>query len=137
MTVRTASFLYLALFAGLALAPATVSAQEDERPEWTIEHSWAPTTNVSFEVSEGTWMDLDVSPDGRTIVFMSNKDQEKKRYFSLYAMNLDGSGIRRLTEGAHFDGFPHFSPDGRRLVFVSDRNATSRRDLNVFLADWR
>lgn len=76
-------------------------------------------------------------PDGRTIVFMSNKDQEKKRYFSLYAMNLDGSGIRRLTEGPHFDGFPHFSPDGRRLVFVSDRNATSRRDLNVFLADWR
>lgn len=76
-------------------------------------------------------------PNGRAIVFMSNKDQEKKRYFSLYEMDLEGKNVRRLTHGEHFDGFPHFSPDGKRLVFVSDRNAKSRRDLNVFLADWR
>jgi Tol biopolymer transport system component len=53
-------------------------------------------------------------------------------------MNVDGSGLRRLTNYDGFDGFPCFSPDGAKLVFISNRNGKDpRKDLNVFIADWR
>jgi len=77
-------------------------------------------------------------PDGRTIVFASNMHSPKGGKFSIYAMNLDGSGLRRITDHDGFDGFPCFSPDGRQLVFISNRNGKNpRKDLNVFIADWR
>jgi hypothetical protein len=61
MTTRTGRSLFLLLVSAVLAAPAVA---KDERPEGTIDHAWAPTQDVSFEVSEGTWMDLDVSPDG-------------------------------------------------------------------------
>jgi TolB protein len=77
-------------------------------------------------------------PDGKTIVFASNMDAKTPGRFSLYAMNVDGSGLRRLTTHDGFDSFPHFSPDGSKLIFISNRNgADPRRDLNIFMADWR
>jgi Tol biopolymer transport system component len=77
-------------------------------------------------------------PDGRTIVFASNRDAARPGQFSLYAMNVDGTGVRRLTFHDGFESFPHFSPDGTKLVFISNRGGKDpRRDLNVFLADWR
>jgi TolB protein len=77
-------------------------------------------------------------PDGRTIVFASNMDAGSPGRFSLYAIGVDGQGLRRLTWHEGFDSFPHFSPDGAKLVFISNRNgADPRRDLNVFMADWR
>ena len=50
-------------------------------------------------------------------------------------MNVDGSGLERVTYADSFASFPMFR-DGTRLVFCSDRNATAPRELNVFLADW-
>ena len=77
-------------------------------------------------------------PDGKTIVFASDKDATRPGQFSLYAMDVDGGNVRRLTAHDGFDSFPHFSPDGTKIVFISNRGgADPRRDLNVFLADWR
>jgi Tol biopolymer transport system component len=77
-------------------------------------------------------------PDGKTIVFASNMDATTPGRFSLYAMNVDGTGLRRLTTHDGFDSFPHFSPDGTKLIFISNRDGKDpRRDLNIFIADWR
>ena len=77
-------------------------------------------------------------PDGKTIVFASNVHAPKGGKFSIYAMNVDGTGLRRITDYDGFDGFPCFSPDGTKLVFISNRNGKDpRKDLNVFIADWR
>jgi TolB protein len=77
-------------------------------------------------------------PDGKTIVFASNVHAPRGGKFSIYAMNADGSGLRRITTHDGFDGFPCFSPDGKQLVFISNRNGKDpRKDLNVFIADWR
>ena len=46
---------------------ALLSAQS--RSEWDVTKPFGPTTEIAFETNEGTWMNLDVSPDGRQIVF--------------------------------------------------------------------
>ena len=51
-------------------------------------------------------------------------------------INVDGSGLERVTFNDTFDGFPMFSPDGKKLVFASNRNAAKQGDTNIFIADW-
>ena len=58
------------------------------------------------------------SPDGRRIVFESNRDGN----YEIYVMNADGSGVTRLTDNDDEDYSPDWSPDGRRIAFESDRD---------------
>jgi Tol biopolymer transport system component len=51
-------------------------------------------------------------------------------------INLDGTGLERITSAEGFDGFPVFSADGRYLVFGSNRNNGDSSDTNVFIAEW-
>jgi Tol biopolymer transport system component len=78
---------------------------------------------VSFETSEGTWISLDVSPDGKTIVFELLGD--------LYTLPVTGGTATRISSGPGFDSQPRWSPDGKRIVFLSDRNGAE----NVWLCD--
>jgi Tol biopolymer transport system component len=63
-------------------------------------------------------------------------DDPRGRNFDLYMINVDGTGLERITFNETFDGFPMFSPDGKKLVFASNRNAKKPGDTNVFIADW-
>ena len=76
------------------------------------------------------------TPDGRQIVFSSNKHKCDGRQFELYRMNVDGSGLEQITNFGGFASFPEFSPDGRKLVFASDYQGKSRYEFNIFVADW-
>lgn len=82
-----------------------------------------PTRVARFQVSEGTWLSLDVSPDGRNIVFDLLGD--------LYILPITGGKARRITSGMAFNRQPRYSPDGRHLVFVSDHSGSD----NVWIAD--
>ncbi len=79
---------------------------------------------------------------GKRIIFSSNMDdwrEDQKRYghnFELYLINVDGTGLERLTYNNTFDGFPMFSPDGKKLVFASNRNPEKPRATDIFIADW-
>jgi tetratricopeptide (TPR) repeat protein len=57
------------------------------------------------------------SVSGNRIAFMSNRDGNEE----IYIMNLDGSGLKRLTNNAANDGLPIWSPDGKTIAFVSDQ----------------
>ena len=84
-----------------------------------------PAKPLKFTTDEGTWLSLDVSPDGRTIVFELLGD--------IYTIPMAGGAATRLTSGQPFDAQPHFSPDGKSIVFVSDRSQSD--NLWVMNAD--
>ena len=60
---------------------------------------------------------LNWSPDGRKIVFVSDRDGN----LEIYVMNADGSGQRNLTRHPGYDSDPEWSPDGRKIAFATKR----------------
>lgn len=68
---------------------------------------------VQFTTDEGTWMSVDVSPDGQTIVFDMLGD--------IYTLPVAGGEAKPIATGMAFDSQPKFSPDGKWIAFVSDR----------------
>lgn len=80
-----------------------------------------PARTLELTTSRGTWMSVDVSPDGRTLVFDILGD--------LYTLPIEGGRATRITSGMAYDAQPRFSPDGKWIAFVSDRTG----DENVWL----
>src|SRR5688572_15914588 len=74
----------------------------------------AAVRKAEFKATKGTWLSLDVSPDGKTIVFDLLGD--------LYTLPIEGGKATKLTTGMAFDAQPRFSPDGKKVVYVSDRS---------------
>jgi TolB protein len=54
----------------------------------------------------------------------------------LYVINIDGTGLERITYYPDFDSFPMFTSDGKRLVWASNRNGKQLHKTNIFIADW-
>ena len=75
-----------------------------------------PTRTLDFTTDEGTWISLDLSPNGETIVFELLGD--------LYTLSAAGGEATRITDGPGYDMQPRYSPDGTKLVFVSDRDGS-------------
>ncbi len=107
-----------ALVAAAALAanpPLSAQQSGDDAPHLQQEGlPLAPERTITTSFTEGSWMSVDVSPDGQTLVFDFLGD--------LYTMPITGGAATPLTRGMAFDGQPRFSPDGERVVFTSDRS---------------
>jgi Tol biopolymer transport system component len=74
------------------------------------------------------------SPDGKQIVFCSNRDSEED--LELYIMDRDGKNVRKLTNAPKcYNGGPFFSPDGKRVIFRSDRKKKDHLQLYVINTD--
>jgi imidazolonepropionase-like amidohydrolase/Tol biopolymer transport system component len=71
------------------------------------------TREIRINVDNGTWMNVDVSRDGKLIAFDLLGD--------IYVMPIGGGTPTRIAEGLAYEQQPRFSPDGKRIAFVSDR----------------
>lgn len=91
---------------------ATTAPRKDEK--WDVNAPRGATLRqVAIRTDEGTWMDVDVSPDGRTLAFALLGD--------IYTMPIAGGTPTRVAEGMAWEAHPRFAPDGRRIAFTSDR----------------
>ena len=82
-----------------------------------------PTRKIDFNTKEGSWMSLDISPDGNTILFDLMGD--------IYTMPATGGKATPVTKGLAYDVHPRYSPDGKKILFISDRNGAD----NVWYID--
>jgi Tol biopolymer transport system component len=77
------------------------------------------------------------TPDGKKILFASNRHKCDSSLFELYLINLDGSGLEQVTDYGKFTSFPEFSPDGKQLIFSSSYQGKGNYEFNIFRADWK
>ena len=75
-------------------------------------------------------------PSDKKIIFSSNHHSTHGYDFQLYLIDLDGTNLKQITWESEFNAFPMFSPDGKKLVWSSNRMQDSKRETNVFIADW-
>ena len=93
------------------LVVATLATAQDKK-KWDVNNPGGPYKDVAFDVSEGTWMNLDVSPDGKEIVFDLLGD--------IYTMPAAGGEAKALRTGLAMEVQPRYSPDGKSILFTSD-----------------
>ena len=100
--------------AAAATRTATKAKAADAKPEppkWNVDAPPGPLSTVSIDTDEGTWMSVDVSPDGKDIVRPAGRRTRSRR----------GAQAHALTHGISWDEQPRYSPDGKWIAFTSDR----------------
>src|SRR3954453_8598224 len=94
---------------GIQAAPS--GGKKDQK--WDVSARHGPGHDVTIDTTDGTWMNLAVSPDGREIAFDLLGD--------IYVMPVTGGEARPIAQGNAWDMQPRYSPNGREIAFTSDR----------------
>ncbi|MCX8490296.1 MAG: amidohydrolase, partial [Cyclobacteriaceae bacterium] len=102
------------LFAQDPKSDAKADSAKKEKPKKKKDLPLEIARRISIKTNEGSWMSLDVSPDGKTIAFDFLGD--------IFTMPITGGKPTQFTKGMAFDSHPKFSPDGTKLLFISDRS---------------
>ncbi len=117
-TALTRPALAILSLIAIASLPAPAAHAQDDTPSpdslATESLPLEPTREIRLTTSEGSWISVDISPDGTTLVFDLLGD--------LYTLPVEGGAATPLLTGPAFESQPRFSPDGSEIVFVSDRS---------------
>ena len=108
----------------LILLPLDIFAQENstkksdstESKKATKELPLEPGRQLHLKTTEGTWLNLDVSPDGKQIAFDMMGD--------IYLLPIDGGKAKRITSSIAYETHPNFSPSGTHIAFTSDKSGS-------------
>jgi imidazolonepropionase-like amidohydrolase/Tol biopolymer transport system component len=92
----------------------TVFTFAQEKDKWDVQKPAGPSKSINFNTDEGTYMNVDVSPDGKNIVFDLLGD--------IYKMPITGGKATLLSGGMAFEVQPRFSPNGKYISYTSDKN---------------
>ncbi len=112
-TMRYLFICFLCSIHFFATAQTTRDTARQSATTWDVNNPPGQVyRDVSFTITEGTWMNLDVSPRGDAIVFDLLGD--------IYTMPITGGTAKVLRQGLSYDVQPRFSPDGSKVLFTSD-----------------
>jgi len=104
--------LHTALALSVALALGQTHAN-DKQDKWLVDSPKGEFIDATISTEQGTWMNIDVSPDGNTLVFDLLGD--------IYTMPISGGEATQLTSDIAWQMQPRFSPDGKHIAFTSDQ----------------
>ncbi len=99
--------------ADAAKEPGKQAGKEADKKKWDVNHPPGPSATVNLDTRTGTWMTVDVSPDGKQIVFDLLGD--------LYMLPIEGGEAKPLTHSIAWEMQARFSPDGKQLTYMSDQ----------------
>ena len=111
MTIKPLALLCSAVL----LAPLAAA----DKPAWDVSADHGKTKSVRFSTDEGTWLDLDVSPDGKRIAFSMMGD--------IYLLPISCGTAQRISTGPAWDVQPRFSPDGKFVSIDSSHEGFGRQ----------
>ena len=124
------ALLTIGFVCAVALSPSTslrAGSQQpqagDDKTKPTEGFTLETAETITFDTDEVTWMQVDVSPDGQTILFDLLGD--------LYTMPIAGGQARRIMGGLSFESQPTWSPDGKTIAFLTDRTGVE----NLWIAN--
>lgn len=104
--------MIIARLLSISIILCSVAVFAQEKPKWDVSNPQGTYKEVAFTVKEGTWMNVDVSPDGKEVVFDLLGD--------IYSIPITGGEAKLLRGGHAFEVQPRFSPDGKKISFTSD-----------------
>lgn len=111
------------------IKPSGDTMKTDTIKRATKELPLEPTREFILNTTEGTWMSLDVSPDGSTIVFDLLGD--------IYTVPITGGQATQLIGDLSFESHPKYSPDGKSLLMTSDRSGSENMwTFEIDSSDW-
>ncbi len=127
ITRITKSALAAAVLAAPAAALSQAQQPDARSAAWNVTLARGRTRDIDFTTNEGTWTSVDVSPDGRWLVF--------DLLAQIYRLPIAGGEAVCLTQnsGVATNYHPRISPDGRTIAFVSDRGG--QNNLWIMNAD--
>ncbi len=129
MHIRTTRFAFcLFAYGCLLLTAISRVAQQSsvavKKPDESTQGlTLTPSCTVEFSTDSGTWMSVDLSPKGDTVLF--------DLVGHIYKLPIQGGTATQITAGLSFDNQPRFSPDGKWIVYVSDRSEAN----NIWIAN--
>lgn len=92
----------------------TFAENETEKNKWQVSQPQGETATINIDTTESTWSNLDVHPNGKTIIFDMLGD--------IYTMPIKGGEATPLVLGFDWNMQATYSPDGSKIAFLSDRD---------------
>jgi len=109
-------------FACAAAFTASPCLSGNTERAWDVTNTGQPYRDITFTTTEGTWMSVDISPDGKSLVF--------DLLGSIYQIPSTGGDAKLIHGGPAMQRTPSFSPDGRKLLYISDASGAENAWLS-------